>query len=189
MSMDPEPHQPLLAYHTPSPNRRPTAVRVLAIVGIVLASLSLLSEASSVAVYVRYVPLRLAPSVLRLLQVLLPLILNAILLLLCIRAIRFQPGTPRAFVRWAWAYLGWIVLGYILNAMIWASATMNDSGMRPLFVRVLIMQAIYSAIRSVYPALILLYMRRPRVRAAFDPASDAEVVPLATLAPAEGATL
>jgi hypothetical protein len=113
---------------------------------------------------------RMIPPPRQVVQLLLVVMLNVILFALCVRAIRLRAGTHRAFMWWASAYLAWVAVNFAMNVARWAGLSGAGTGADPAMFRYLLLsQGVQAALLCVYPVAVLILMRRPLVRAAFDP--------------------
>lgn len=175
----------LIAYATPVPPRRPTSVLVLAIIGIVLASLGLLGFvfAASIMVFVMRGDISMDGSrTWHIAQMLVWLGFNGALMWICVAAIRLRPWARVAWARWAKAYILWTLVDFVVT-VVGISVYVDVNA--PVWQRSLpyLIAAVTVLLACVYPVFVLVYMRKRHVCAAFevDPA-DAAPVPLAAAA-------
>lgn len=193
-----------LPYHVPTPSRRPTSVLVLGILGIVLSALVLISAGIMVIALVALSRSPLGGAFLggtpegrfwQVVQMIANWAFYSVLLWASIAAIRLRPWARAGLVRWAWVYLAWLVIETAVAAL-WvlpvAGAAGTPAGATPVPVTpaerivsyaVLAFSVVFN---GAYPVLVLAFMGRRHVRAAFDEEAAgvaAAMPPMAALAP------
>jgi len=181
-----------IPYQIPVPSRRPTSVLVLGVLGIVLASLTFFSVLVAIAMMI---VARIFPSFAAVLaasgpevawlvvQSIAAVAFCAVLLWTCVAAIRLRPWARVGLLRWAWVYIAWLAVETTIGA-VWAipaslkaAATATpttpipaapattvppDAALEYIFL------AISVVLNVIYPVFVLVYMRKPHVRDAFE---------------------
>lgn len=204
------PPDSFLPYEVPVPSRRPASVLALGIIGIVLASLTLLGGLVGLAFLILFQWFGPGMGVIfgtpaertwQVVQMIASWGFYSVLLWVSIAAIRLRPWARGGMVRWAGAYLSWLAVETCVVAL-WilpadAASAANAGGPATPFLDwgAYAVLAITVLLSSVYPIAVIVFMRKPHVRAAFRPASSSslptgsespggQAIPLAGLAPA-----
>lgn len=199
-----------IPYHVPTPSRRPTSVLVLGILGIVLSALVLISAGIMVIALAALSRSPLGGAFLgdtpeerfwQVVQMIANWAFYSVLLWASIAAIRLRPWARAGLVRWAWVYLAWVAIETAVVALrvipaataATVTATVTPSGgvVAPASpaerLAPYIVLAVSAVFNVIYPILVIAFMRRAHVRAAFGEAVAAETLaplPMASLAPA-----
>ena len=194
----PPPPGPLIGYATPVAPLRPTAVSVLAIIGIVYASVGLLNAlAGLVGQLIVALSLSVStglPNVIIACSILIAsgnLVLASLLLTASIGSLRMRAWGRDWMVRWACAYLAWLVVEAAVQLLVVLPETMNmitsapnpGGTTPPPAVPNFMRAAMYGGVLVtlafcvILPTFVLVYMRKPTVRAAFDRAGMQNAAP------------
>jgi hypothetical protein len=186
---------PPIAYATPEVSVRPTSVFVITIIGIVYASLGLLSGLLglvSFAFFAVYMRRQAGPFGAgfqlgwNLTFAFGGLLLAGLLLFASISAIRMREAGRVWVIRWAWAYIAWQVFTLAVQALVimpaaLAAATSNTGGpggtgtvaMPPSARLIMYVAPLVSLVVTVvFPVFVLAFMNRAHVRAAYDRAVE-----------------
>jgi hypothetical protein len=177
-----------IPYHVPVPNRRPTPVLVLGILGIVLSSFTLLAHGFSLAMVMIILPdqrgVSVNPGDTRAdliwfaVQTIAAWLFYSVLLWASIAAIRLRLWAHAGMLRWAGLYLAWLGLETVVTAA-WAlpkaGAAAGTSGptASAVFEQRMgyLLLAVSVTLAALYPIFVIVFMRKPHVRAAFGAAA------------------
>jgi uncharacterized protein YneF (UPF0154 family) len=191
----PPPPPDSLGYATPihQPNRRPTVVTVLAILAIIFGSLGVLGGMCNIP---QYLGVRLMPNpILDAMQkdpvifsfllgsLVINLILSIILLVTGIGALSLKPSSRVWMIRYAVIHIVVTALSLLVGltfiharnqALIEKTLAANPALNTPQMKTVMQYSTsggyCFAVVFLIWPLLILYYMSRPHVKAAFDPA-------------------
>jgi len=191
----PPPPPDSLGYATPiqQPNRRPTVVTVFAVLAIIFGSLGALAGICNIPQYlgVRLTPNPILDSMQKdsvilsymLISLVINLILSVILLTAGIGLLSLKPSSRVWIIRYAVIHIVVTVLGLILSlsfiqsrnqALLQQTLAANPQLNTPQMKAVVQYSAVggycFAVVFLIWPLLILYYMNRPHVKAAFDPA-------------------
>jgi hypothetical protein len=176
----------MIAYATPEAPARPTSAFVISIIGIVYASLGLLSGVFGVvSVVVILVIMRqqqggamfggFKPGW-NIMFALVGLVLAALLLFASIAAMRMREAGRAWMIRWAWAYIVWQVFTLAVQALVIMPAALAAAGagqpgtvaLTPAMRLLMYAGPIFSLVVTlVFPVFVLAIMNRANVRDAY----------------------
>jgi hypothetical protein len=188
------PTGPMIGYATPEAPARPTSAFVISIIGIVYASLGLLSGVFGVvSVVVILVIMRqqqggamfggFKPGW-NIAFALGGLVLAALLLFASIAAMRMREVGRAWMIRWAWAYIVWQVFTLAVQALVIMPAALaaagagGAGGVGPMALPATARMFMYAGpilsliVTLVFPVFVLAIMSRANVRYAYDRAIE-----------------
>jgi uncharacterized protein YneF (UPF0154 family) len=191
----PPPPPDSLGYATPmhQPNRRPTVVTVLAILAIIFGSLGVLGGICNIPQYlgVRLMPNPILDGIQKdgvmltfmLTSLAINLILSVILLIAGIGSLSLKPSSRVWMIRYALIHIVVTAVSLLLgltfitarnHALMQKTLAANPQLNTPQMKMVLQYSTTggycFAIVFLIWPLLILYYMNRPQVKAAFDPA-------------------
>jgi hypothetical protein len=174
--------------HVPRPDPRPTSVRVISIIAIVFGSLGVLGGLCSLP---QFFGMQLTPNpamdAMRKDPVLLSvtvgamvvnLLLSLVELLSGVSALKLRPGGRKGLVTFAWLDIGVIVLSTVLNLAVFGARTdkmiadvVRQNPNNPALAQAMAMGKtvgmVTPVIMVIWPSILLYFMTRPHVKAAF----------------------